>query len=159
VRLTRLLLLLAVLLAPSVPLSAPGRASGEAVEAASLRTISAWLHSSGRDGYLSADVADAAGIPRAAAEDLLEARQRGFRSGEVLRIVQASADGTRDFLVFMVQRPDGEVYFYFATVKEGLKKAFVSIPKQAAVLTLERAEAQASFQREILYWQARVAGS
>jgi hypothetical protein len=158
VRLIRLLVL-ASLLAPSIPFSAPARPAGDAVEAASLRTITAWLHSSGRDGYLSADVADAAGIPRAAAEDLLEARQRGFRSGEVLRVAQASADGSRDFLLFMVQRPDGEVHFYFATVRDGLRKAFVSIPKQAAVLTLERSEAQASFQREILYWQARVAGS
>jgi hypothetical protein len=153
------LLVVASLLWPPALLPAPVRPAGDAVEAASLRTITAWLHSSGRDGYLSADVADAAGIPRAAAEDLLEARQRGFRSGEVLRVAQASADGSRDFLLFMVQRPDGEVHFYFATVREGLKKAFVSIPKQAAVLTLERSEAQASFQRELLYWQARVAGS
>ena len=153
------LFVIAALLAPSLLVCAPARPAGEAVEAASLRTITAWLQASGRDGYLSADVADAAGIPRAAAEELLEARQRGFRSGEVLRIAQASPHGPRDFLVFMVQRPEGEVYFYFATVKEGLKKAFVSIPKQAAVLTLERAEAQAAFQRELLYWQARVAGS
>lgn len=153
------LLVVASLLWPPALFPAPARPAGDAVEAASLRTITAWLHSSGRDGYLSADVADAAGIPRTAAEDLLEARQRGFRSGEVLRVAQASADGSRDFLLFMVQRPDGEVHFYFATVREGLKKAFVSIPRQAAVLTLERSEAQASFQRELLYWQARVAGS
>lgn len=153
------LILVALLLSPSAPHSAtPGR-PGEILEAASLRSITTWLQASGRDGYLAADVADAAGIPRAAAEEVLEARQRGFRSGEVLRIAQASPDGNRDFLLFMVQRPEGEVYFFFATVKDGLKRAFVSIPKQAAVLTLSRAEATAAFQREILYWQARASGS
>ncbi len=153
------LLLVAALLAPSALISAPGRTGSEAVEAASLRSITAWLQASGRDGYLAADVADTAGIPRAAAEQVLEARQRGFRSGEVLRIAQASPDGSRDFLLFMVQRPEGEVYFFFATVKDGLKKAFISIPTQAAVLTLERPEAAAAFRREILYWQARASGS
>ena len=154
------LILVAVLLAPSVPFSAtPVRPGSERIEATSLRSITAWLQASGRDGYLAADVADAAGIPRAAAEEVLEARQRGFCSGEVLRIAQVSPDGSRDFLLFMVQRPEGEVYFFFATVKDGLKRAFVSIPKQAAVLTLERAEATAAFQREILYWQARASGS
>jgi hypothetical protein len=158
VRLIRLILA-AALLCPPAPFAAPGRPGSETIEAASLRSITAWLQASGRDGYLAADVADAAGIPRAAAEDVLEARQRGFRSGEVLRIAQASPDGSRDFLLFMVQRPEGEVYFFFATVKEGLKKAFVSIPKQAAILTLGRPEAMAAFQREILYWQARATGS
>src|SRR5687768_13947500 len=86
------LLLAAALLSPSVPFSAPARpAAAQAVEHGSLRTITEWLKHSGRDGYLSADVADTAGIPRTVTEDLLEARQRGFRSGEVLRIAQASA--------------------------------------------------------------------
>jgi hypothetical protein len=151
-------LVLASLLAPSALFSAPTRPSGDALEARTLRTITAWLHASGREGFLSADVADAAGIPRTAAEDLLEARQRGFRSGEVLRIVQAAADGNRDFLLFMVQRPDGEVYFYFATLQHGLRKAFVSIPKQGAVLTLGAAEARASFGQELQYWEERVSG-
>jgi hypothetical protein len=161
VRILRVLLAV-LLLVPGAPHSATPRAGApagvEALEAASLRTIVAWLQSSGRDGYLAGDVADVAGIPRTTAEDLLEARQRGFRSGETLRIAQVAADGRRDFLLFMVQKPDGEVTFYFATVREGLKKAFVSIPRQGAVLALQGAEARAQFGRELAYWEARVAG-
>ena len=59
---------------------------------------------------------------RASSEELLQARQRGFRNDEVLRIAQVSADERREFLLFMVQRPDGQVYFYLSTVREGLKK-------------------------------------
>jgi hypothetical protein len=141
--------------------SAPRTAAlpaADAFESTSLRAINGWLKASGKDGWLAADVADAAGIPRSATEDLLEARQRGFRSGEVLRIAQASADASREFLLFMVQRPDGEVHFYFATVREGLKKAFVSMPNQSAVLALDASEARPAFEREIQYWEARVAG-
>ena len=108
----------------------------------------------GRDGYLGADVADAAGIPRDLAEDVLDAKQRGFRSDNILRIAQVPADQKRDFLLFMVQRPDGQVYFYLATVKDGLKKAFVSNPADKSVAVLETGQAQANFQQEILYWQA-----
>jgi hypothetical protein len=130
----------------------------ESLETISLKSIAAWLKHSGRDGYLGADVADAAGIPRDRAEDVLDAKQRGFRSDNILRIAQVPADQKRDFLLFMVQRPDGQVYFYLATVKEGLKKAFVSNPGDKSVAALEADQARANFQQEILYWQARIAG-
>src|SRR5207244_4323790 len=81
--------------------------------------------------------ADAAGIPRDAAEIALDARQRGFRSGGLLRIAQVPADGKRDFLLFMVQRPDGEVYFYLSTVREGLTKAFVYLRLKQSVPILD----------------------
>src|SRR5258708_7910383 len=131
----------------------------EALDTGNLRAIAAWLHESGRDGYLDGDVADAAGIPRARAEDVLMAKQRGFRSGDVLRIAQISADAKRDFILFIVQRPEGEVYFYLSTVKEGLKKAFVFVPLKKAVLPLEPAEAQTNFHQEVLYWQERIASN
>ena len=130
----------------------------ESLETSSLKSIAAWLKQSGRDGYLGADVADAAGIPRERAEDVLDAKQRGFRSDNILRIAQEPADQKRDFLLFMVQRPDGQVYFYLATVKDGLKKAFVSNPGEKSVAALEADQARANFQQEILYWQARIAG-
>lgn len=130
----------------------------ESLETISLKSIAAWLKQSGRDGYLGADVADAAGIPRDRAEEVLDAKQRGFRSDNILRIAQVPADKKRDFLLFMVQRPDGQVNFYLASVKDGLKKAFVSIPGNKTVALLESAQAQANFQQEILYWQARIAG-
>ena len=130
----------------------------EALDSASLKSIATWLRKSGKEGYLAADVADAAGIPRDQAEDALEVSQRGFRSGDVLRIAQLSLDDKRDFLLFMVQRPEG-VTFYRSNVKDGLVKAFVSIPGRNAVLALESSEAQASFQSELRYWEARVAGS
>jgi hypothetical protein len=130
----------------------------ESLETSSLKSIAAWLKQSGRDGYLGADVADAAGIPRERAEDVLDAKQRGFRSDNILRIAQVPADQKRDFLLFMVQRPDGQVYFYLATVKDGLKKAFVSTPGEKSVAALEADQARANFQQEILYWQARIAG-
>jgi len=130
----------------------------ESLETISLKSIAAWLKQSGRDGYLGADVADAAGIPRERTEDVLDAKQRGFRSDNILRIAQVPADQKRDFLLFMVQRPDGQVYFYLATVKDGLKKAFVSNPGDKGVAVLEAAQARVNFQQEILYWQARIAG-
>ena len=154
-RLCRVLLALA-LLAPGVPFSAAPRLPAAGVEATTLRSITAWLHRSGKEGWLSADVADAAGIPRALTEDLLEARQRGFRSDEVLRIAQISASDKRDFLLFMVQRPDDHVYFYLSTVREGLKKAFVSIPSRNLVMPLDRLEAEARFRQEVRYWGERI---
>ena len=135
--------------AASSPRNAP------AFEAFSLKSIAGWLKRDGREGWLGADVADAVGIPRLATEDLLEARQRGFRTDEALRVVQLSADERRDFLLFMVQRTDGQVYFYLASVREGLKGAFVS--SSGAVSRLETAEAQALFQRELRFWESRVA--
>jgi hypothetical protein len=122
----------------------------------SLRSIAGWLRQSGRDGFVGADVADAMGIPRQQSEDLLEARQRGFRNEDVLRIAQISADGKRDFLLFMVQRPDDQVYFYFSTLREGLKKAFVSIPSQNLVLPLDRLDAEERFRHEMRYWGERI---
>ena len=124
-------------------------------DAASLSHIAGWLKRDGREGWLGADVADAVGIPRLATEDLLEARQRGFRDDEALRVVQLSADERRDFLLFMVQRPDGRVFFYVASVREGLKGAYVST--SGIVAPLERIEAQAAFQRELRFWEGRVA--
>jgi hypothetical protein len=125
-------------------------------EFGSLRSIAGWLRVHGRDGYVGADVADAMGIPRLETEALLEARQRGFRSEDVLRIAQISADDRRDFLLFMVQRPDDQVYFYFSTVREGLKKAFVSIPSKNLVMPLDRLEAEARFRQEVRYWGERM---
>jgi hypothetical protein len=127
-----------------------------ALEAGNLRTIAVWLKNSGRDGYLAGEVADVVGIPRQQTEEMLEAKQRGFRTDNVLRIAQISADEKRDFLLFMVQRPDGEVYFYLSSVREGLKKAFISIPSRNLVVPLEMAVAQESFQQEVVYWQDKV---
>jgi hypothetical protein len=147
-----------------VPLSAGSAARDGAVPAVeapeihSLKSISSWLKESGRDGYLAADVADAAGIPREGAETALDAKQRGFKSDNVLRIAQVPADGKRDFLLFVVQRPDGEVYFYLSSVKEGFKKAFVFLPLNNSVGVLDRDEAQENFRREVLFWQDRAAG-
>jgi hypothetical protein len=144
---------------PAAPV-APDRALQRitSAEFGALRGIAGWLREHGREGYVGADVADAMGIPRGRTEDLLEARQRGFRSDDELRIAQISADGKRDFLLFMVQRPDDQVYFYFSTVREGLKKAFVSIPSRNLVLPLEPMEAEARFRLEVRYWGERMDG-
>ena len=112
-------------------------------DAVSLRSIAGWLRQSGRDGFVGADVADVMGIPRQLTED-------------VLRIAQISADDKRDFLLFMVQRPDDQVYFYFSTLREGLKKAFVSIPSRNLVMPLDRLEAEARFRQEVRYWGERM---
>jgi hypothetical protein len=137
---------------------APERALQQITSAdfVSLRSIAGWLRQSGRDGFIGADVADVMGIPRLQSEDLLEARQRGFRNEDVLRIAQISADEKRDFLLFMVQRPDDQVYFYFSTLREGLKKAFVSIPSKNLVLPLDPLEAESRFRQEVRYWGERI---
>ena len=151
-----------LVLVPVGPVAAVARTDTpleiESLETSSLKSIAAWLKQSGREGYLGADVADAAGIPRERTEAALDARQRGFRSDNILRIAQVPADHKRDFVLFMVQRPDGAVYFYLATVKDGLQKAFVSIPGRNTVAVLEATQARVNFQQEILYWQARIAG-
>jgi len=126
------------------------------VEAGELRSIAGWLRLHGKEGYVGADVADAMGIPRQASEDMLEARQRGFRSENILRIAQISADDRRDFILFMVQSPDDQVYFYFSTVREGLKKAFVSIPSRNLVMPLDRLDAELRFRQELRYWEERI---
>lgn len=137
---------------------APAQALDQATsaETGSLRSIAGWLKQHGKEGFVGADVADTMGIPRLESEDLLEARQRGFRSDDALRIAQISADGRRDFILFMVQRPDDQVYFYFSTVREGLKKAFVSIPSRNLVMPLDRLEAELRFRQEVRYWGDRI---
>jgi hypothetical protein len=148
-----------MLAAPAATVSALSRAPENAsvpLEAGSLRSISAWLKGSGRDGYLAADVADTVGIPRHRSEEVLEAKQRGYRTDNVLRIAQVPADERHDFLLFMVQRPEGEVYFYLSTVREGLKKAFLSIPGKNLVVPLDHDDAQSGFQQEVAYWRDKV---
>ena len=140
--------------APSAPV---GLQKESAVEIPTLRSIAGWLRAHGAKGFLGADVADAMGIRREAAEESLAARSRGFRNDEVLRIAQISADEGRDFVLFMVQQPDDQVFFYFSTVREGLKKAFVSIPSRNFVAPLERHEAERNFRSELLYWEDKAA--
>jgi hypothetical protein len=126
-----------------------------ALEIHNLRTIAGWLREHGREGYIGADVADAMGIPRLQGEDLVAARQRGFKNEDVLRIAQISADDGRDFILFMVQRPDDQVYFYLSSTLGGLQRAFVSIPSKNLVLPLEPLEAELRFRQEVLYWRDR----
>jgi len=118
-----------------------------------LHGIADWLRANGRDGYIGADVADAMGIARPQGEALLAALQRGFRNDEVLRIAQLF----EDYILFMVQRPDDQVYFYLSTPLGGLQKAFVSIPSKNLVVPLERNEAELRFRHEVLYWKDRSA--
>jgi hypothetical protein len=141
---------------PAFATSSPSRIpDAPSFDAASLSHIIGWLKRDGREGWLAADVADAVGIPRLATEELLEARQRGFRDDEALHLVQVSADERRDFLLFMVQRTDGNVFFYLASVREGLKGAFVAT--NGTVTQLGRMEGEAAFQRELRFWAGRVA--
>ena len=150
------LFLLAVLSAVCVAASAANPVAREnAPDKENLQAIVGWLKDHGRDGYIGADVADAMGIPRLLGEDLLAARQRGFKTDDELRIAQISADGMLEFILFMVQRPDDQVYFYLSTAHGGLQKAFVSIPSKNLVLPLERIEAEPRFRREVLYWRDR----
>jgi hypothetical protein len=150
------LFLLAVLSAVFVAASASNPVAREgAPDKESLQAIVGWLKDHGRDGYIGADVADAMGIPRLLGEELLAARQRGFKTDDELRIAQISADGMLEFILFMVQRPDDQVYFYLSTPHGGLQKAFVSIPSKNLVMPLERIEAEPRFRREVLYWRDR----
>jgi hypothetical protein len=124
----------------------------------SLHGIASWLRQHGREGYIGADVADAIGIPRPQGEALVAAWQRGFKSDDVLRIAQVldhRAADERDFILFMVQRPDDQVYFYLSTPLGGLQKAFVSIPSKNLVLPIERAEAELRWRSEVLFWKDR----
>jgi hypothetical protein len=150
--------LLGALSALSMTVSAaqPMRAE-TVVDREGLREIAGWLRDRGRDGYIGADVADVMELPRMLGEELLAARQRGFRSDDELRIAQVPADERQDFILFMVQRPDDQVYFYLWT-PGGLQKAFVSIPSKNMVVPLERLEAEPRFRREVLYWKDRSAG-
>lgn len=123
------------------------------LEATGLRSIAGWLKAYGADGFLAAEVADAIGIPRGAGNDLIAARQRGFRDADALHIAQFVKG---DYMLFMVQTP-GEIYFYLSTVGGGLRKALVSIPSRDSVTPLGATEAQANFQREVLYWEGKAA--
>jgi hypothetical protein len=152
------LVVLGMLLAGVAHAAAPGPMLEQLTnpEAGSLRSIAGWLKQHGKQGYVGADVADKMGIPRDESEDMVAARQRGFRSDDVLRVAQIPADGRRDFILFMVQRPDDQVYFYFSTVRDGLKKAFVSIPSRNLVMPLDRLDAELRFRQEVLYWGDRI---
>jgi hypothetical protein len=134
-----------------------GRPTTRAIETTGLRSVAGWLREHGTSGFLGADVADAMGIRRDADEAPLPARQRGFRNDDVLRIAQVPAEEERDYVLFMVQQPDEQVFFYFSTVREGLKRAFVSIPSRNVVAPLEPAEAARNFRAELLYWEDKAA--
>ena len=151
------LFLLAALSTLSVAVSAaqPVARAETAIDRESLREIAGWLRDHGRDGYIGADVADAMDLPRMLGEELLAARQRGFKNDNELRIAQVAADGKQDFILFMVQRPDDQVYFYLSTPGGGLQKALVSIPSKNLVVPLERLEAEPRFRREVMYWKDR----
>ena len=153
-----LVLALFTLLSCAASAASPSRVDVPALDTESLRTIAGWLRDRGRDGYIGADVADVMELPRMLGEELLAARQRGFRSDDELRIAQVPADERQDFILFMVQRPDDQVYFYLWT-PAGLQKAFVSIPSKNMVVPLERLEAEPRFRREVLYWKDRSAGN
>ena len=119
----------------------------------SLYGIAAWLRQQGREGYIGTDVADTMGIARRKGE-VLTAWQRGYRSDGVLRVAQLH----QEYILFMVERPDDQVYFYLSTALGGLHKAFLSIPSKNLVMPMERGEAELRFREELLYWEAR-AGS
>jgi hypothetical protein len=131
---------------------APGAAPAN-VELVGLRSIAGWLKAHGSEGYLGADVAAALGIG-AADGKAIDARQRGFRNAAALRVAQLLADGS---VLFMVQRGDGEVLFYHSTLRDGLRRALVSMPGRRLVVPLEGAEAQSEFRAEVLYWEDKVA--
>jgi len=141
----------------SAQAAAPGAPDAPRVDVVGLRSVAGWLREHGSSGFLGADVADAMGIRRDAAGESLPARQRGFRNDDVLRIAQIPADEGHDFVLFMVQQPDDQVFFYFSTVREGLKKAFVSIPSKNLVAPLEPYEAERNFRAELLYWEDKAA--
>jgi hypothetical protein len=148
-------LVFALFLLSSLAASAAPPRGEVALDRESLREIAGWLREHGREGFIGGDVADAVGLPRMIGEELLAARQRGFKNADELRIAQVSADERQDFILFMVQRPDDQVYFYLSTAAGGLQKALVSIPSKNLVLPLERLEAEPRFRREVLYWKDR----
>jgi len=131
--------------------AAPGGAVP--VESNGLRSIAGWLQAKGTPGYVGADVADAMGIARGHGERVVDAMQRGFRDERVLRMAQVIGGDT---LLFMVQG-EGEVYFYLSSVRGGLRKALLSVPTRESVIPLDGADAQASFLREVRYWEDKAA--
>ena len=138
---------------PVLP-AAPGPAPGEpALELVTLRSIAGWLKAHGTEGFLGADVAQALGI-EAAGGAALDARQRGFRNAAVLRIAQLLPDSS---MLFMVQDQAGEVYFYHSTLRQGLRRALVSLPGRRLVVPLDPAQAESNFRAEVLYWEDKAA--
>ena len=135
---------------PAAPAPAPGEA---ALELVGLRSIAGWLKTHGTEGYLGADVAQALGI-EAGGAGTLGARQRGFRNAAVLRIAQLLPDSS---VLFMVQDAGGEVYFYHSTLRQGLRRALVSLPGRKLVVPLEPAVAESNFRAEVLYWEDKAA--
>jgi hypothetical protein len=144
----------AVLVAFCVPAWAASPAAEAPLEAVELRSIAGWLKAHGAEGYVGADLAQALGLAPAGSGAALEARQRGFRNAEVLRVAQLLGDGS---MVFMVQGADGEVAFYHSTPGAGLRRALVSIPARGVVLPLAGVEAQSRFRDEVLYWEDKAA--
>jgi len=118
----------------------------------SLQSIAAWLEKSGVDGAMGAEVADALSIPRLESEQTVGARQMAFQSGETLYLAQVLADERRQFLLFMVKRPD-RITFYLSTVADGFKKAIVSIPERQLVIPLHGKEAEEGFRNVVAYWE------
>lgn len=131
----------------------PAGSVEDALEQAGLRSIAGWLKANGTEGYLGADLARALGIasPPGGA---LDARQRGFRNGDELRIAQLLPDGS---VLFMVQAAQGEVSFYHSTARGALRRALLSVPARGLVLPLGGSEAQTRFRAEVLYWEDKAA--
>lgn len=151
----RFFIAMSMVFACAVSAATPAVRGEPVLDKENLRIIAGWLRDHGRDGYIGADVADVMELPRMLGEELLAARQRGFKNEDELRIAQVSADERQDFILFMVQRPDDQVYFYLSTPAGGLQKAFISIPSKGMVVPLERLEAEPRFRREVLYWKDR----
>lgn len=123
---------------------------------AALQSIATWLEKSGERGWMGADVADALEILRLTTEKSVAARQKAYRTGETLHLAQVSADDRREFLLFMVMGPDGQIYFYLSTVSEGFKRAFV-VPRAGEIVPLDAAAAEKGFRGEVLYWEGIIA--
>jgi|SRR5689334_22657207 len=143
-----------VFVCAAAPAATPGPATKEVtLDLVGLRSIAGWLKARGAEGYVGADVARALDIanPEGGA---LDARQRGFRNAAVLRVAQLLPD---ESVLFMVQDGAGEVYLYHSTLRQGLRRALVSMPGRKLVLPLESAEAESKFRAEVLYWEERVA--
>ena len=92
-----------------------------------LHSLAGWLETSGEEGAMGAEVADALKVPRLASEQTVSARQIAFRSGETLHLAQVLADDRSEFVMLMVKRPD-RITFYLSTLDEGFKRAVVSVP-------------------------------
>jgi hypothetical protein len=72
----------------------------------------------------------------------------------VLRIAQLLPDSS---MLFMVQDEAGEVYFYHSTLRQGLRRALVSLPGRRLVVPLDPAQAESNFRAEVLYWEDKAA--